>query len=476
MLIEQTAINFAANAFSAVFGLLNVIIFTRLFAPADFGTYVLGLGFATTVSAFLTSWLRFVITTEQSRGDGTDVRGIVIPGFALSCLTAPITYGIAWWFGLGSEAAIAALVLALVLGFFDMSQDVLRAQLRALTVMKGTVIRALLFPVIGVALAFFGRDGALLLVAATFTYLLATLACAHATWAGTAIRLDGTRLKRIAKAGVPLTISVTLLSVSNVIDRFIVAYLAGAAYAGEYSAGVDLVRQTLIIPAVSASAAFVPLAVQILANRGGKAARAHLNDCIEFLLAITLPACLGFAAVSTHIANLLLGPEFRIMAIAVMPIISVGVIFQILTQQYLHIGFLLSGRTSFYLINTASVVVFNALVSYLLIAHFGAAGAAWARLAAEVFGCLNALVLCRWAFPVPLPLRRIIRVLVAAGGMTVIIRVLDGALPTPDMHALAILIPIGVASYAVLCWIMDIARMREHVSRGLLLVRKTLAQ
>ena len=46
MLVGQTAINFAANVFSAAFGLVNVMVFTRLFAPAEFGTYVLGFGFA----------------------------------------------------------------------------------------------------------------------------------------------------------------------------------------------------------------------------------------------------------------------------------------------------------------------------------------------------------------------------------------------------------------------------------------------
>ena len=33
MLLGQTAINFAANVFSAAFGLISVILFTRLLAP-----------------------------------------------------------------------------------------------------------------------------------------------------------------------------------------------------------------------------------------------------------------------------------------------------------------------------------------------------------------------------------------------------------------------------------------------------------
>ena len=110
----------------------------------------------------------------------------------------------------------------------------------------------------------------------------------------------------------------------------------GTGHAGQYIAGVDLVRQALIIPAVSASAAFVPLAVQILANRGREAVRAHLEECLEFLLAIALPACLGLAVVAPHVANVVLGPEFRSLAAEVMPIVSIAVIFQILSYQYLH--------------------------------------------------------------------------------------------------------------------------------------------
>ena len=177
----------------------------------------------------------------------------------------------------------------------------------------------------------------------------------------------------MAKAGIPLTLSLTLLALSGVIDRFIIAHLIGPGAAGQYSAGVDLVRQSLIIPAVSASAAFVPLAVQINANRGGEAARHHLDECLEFLLAIVLPACLGFAIVSSHIANVVLGPDFRSTAVEVMPIVSVAVIFQIMSYQYLHISFLLSERNTFYLLNTGSALAINLVVSYLLIQHFGPA-------------------------------------------------------------------------------------------------------
>src|SRR5580658_3104641 len=136
MLVGQTAINFAANVISAAFGLINVVVFTRLFAPAEFGTYVLGLGFGTIASTFMTTWLRLPIMREQARGDGTDVRGIIVPGLVLSCMLAPLAYIGAPLVGITGISASAAAGLALSIGIFETGQDLLRARLQAFTVMK----------------------------------------------------------------------------------------------------------------------------------------------------------------------------------------------------------------------------------------------------------------------------------------------------------------------------------------------------
>ncbi|MGA8493935.1 MAG: oligosaccharide flippase family protein, partial [Xanthobacteraceae bacterium] len=377
MLVGQTAVNFAANVISAVFGLINVMVFTRLFAPAEFGTYVLGVGFAGIATAFMSNWLRLPIMREQARGDGTDIRGILLPGLMLSCLSAPLAYVVAVLAGIGSAPALAAAALALAVGFFEVGQDLLRARLKAFTVMKATVVRAVLVSVFGVTVSIAGHTGVLLLMSSTFAYLLAALVFAAPVWAGTVICYDRARLFALAKAGIPFTASVTLYSLSSVIDRFIIAHLIGPAAAGQFSAGADLVRQALIIPAISAAAAFCPLAVRIYTNQGRDAVRSHLEECFEFLLAIVLPASVGLAVVSTPIADVVLGPDFRSMAAAAMPIVSIAVIFQIMTYQYLHIGFLLSERNSFYFWNTSLVLVVNLLVSYVLIMRLGAVGAAW---------------------------------------------------------------------------------------------------
>ena len=255
----------------------------------------------------------------------------------------------------------------LAIGLFETGQELLRARLQAFTVMKATAVRSALITLLGVALAILSRTGVLLLVASALAYFLAAVISTRIAWAGTKISYDRKQLLALAKAGVPLTLSLTLLSLSSVIDRFIIAHLIGSAEAGEFTAGADLVRQALIIPAASVAATFFPLSVQIYANQGQSAVRLHLEECLEFLFAIILPACVGFAIMSTSIANVILGVDFRSMAIEVMPIVSVAVIFQILSYQYLHISFLLSERNSFYLLNTGSALIVNLMVSYLLI-------------------------------------------------------------------------------------------------------------
>jgi len=476
MLISQAAINLTANILSAMLGMGSVFVFTRLFKPEAYGAYLLGVGFASVVSVFLIGWFRNLIVSEHSRDDGDDVRGLVARGYLICCLTAPLAFGIGMMIGLDAVISAAAVGLAIAIGLLELTQDFLRARLQAAAVLKSTLIRAAAILALGVTFAMIDRSGFILLLSATAACLLAVAAQTRAVWRGTQFRFDRARLINAAKLGLPLTASLTLMAVSSVIDRFMIANLVGTAEAGKYVAGLDLVRQTLMMPATSLAAAFFPLAVQIYAKHGPAAVRSHLADCVELLLSVTLPACLGFAIISSHVANIVLGADFRDIAAATMPIVAMAVIFQILTQQYLHASFLLSGRNSFYLINTASIIVVNAVLAYVLVSRDGAIGAAWARLVADAAGFVCALILTRRAFVIPLPIRRL--ALTAAAGliMALLVAILDRSLNVTDAMACAILIGTGLCSYAALCWAFDIARARQRLKKGLLLFRSRLAQ
>jgi O-antigen/teichoic acid export membrane protein len=475
MLIKQASINLSANILSALLGLLSIFIFTRLLSPHDYGVYLLGVGFASVISIFLVGWFRNLILSGHARNDGTDVRGVVISGYLICCLTAPIAYGIGRLVGLDISAALAAVVLAVAIGLFELTQDLVRARLMALSVMKATLVRSASVLGLGIVVALLMPAGFLLLLSSALAYLLAVLIQSRTAWRGTVLKFDSMGLAAVAKQGLPLTLSLTLLAISSVTDRFVIANLIGAADAGRYIAGLDLVRQTLMIPAISAAAAFFPLAVQIHANQGNAAVRSHLGECVELLLSITLPACLGFAIISSHVANVVLGVDFRAVASQTMPIVAVAVIFQILTQQYLHASFLLSARNSFYLINTATIIAVNVILSFVLVSHYGTVGAAWARLGADVTGFVCALILSRWAFPVPTPLGRLALTTIAALVMALTVAVLDRSLHVTDLTACVVLACAGLASYVALCWLFDISQIRGRLKDGLALFRTKFA-
>jgi O-antigen/teichoic acid export membrane protein len=151
------------------------------------------------------------------------------------------------------------------------------------------------------------------------------------------------------------------------------------------------------------------------------------------------------------------------------------VIFQVLTQQYLHASFLLSGRNAFYLINTASIIAANVVLSYVLVGHYGTVGAAWARLGADVVGFVCALVLSRFAFSVPMPPGRFALVMIAALLMALTVAALDRSLALGDLTACAVLAGAGLVTYAGLCWLLDISRIRGRLKTGLAMFRTKFA-
>ena len=105
-------------------------------------------------------------------------------------------------------------------------------------------------------------------MSSALAYLLAVLVHRARPGAERSSNSIGAGLLTRRKQGLPLTLSLTLLAISSVADRFIIANLVSTADAGQYVAGLDLVRQTLMMPAISIAAAFFPLAIRIHANQG----------------------------------------------------------------------------------------------------------------------------------------------------------------------------------------------------------------
>lgn len=464
-LARQASTYFVANVASAAFGLLNVVIFTRLIGPQDYGIYIVGSAFSAIAVAMLFTWLRQGVLREEAKADGSDIRGTILLGVLVTCLPFPLIFtAISYVAAMDWRTTAVASILAVCAGFFELSQEVLRARQQSGSVLRATLLRALFVSVIGTAACLVGADGRMLLAAVALAYFASTLVAMPGAWRGSRIDLRDANLKPLFLWGIPFTASMGILAVASVVDRFIVAYLLGAQAAGEYGASVDLVRQALIIPAISASSAFVPIAVKLLAHEGEAATRRHLAHCLELLLAITLPCCIGYALLSGRIGNVILGPDFRGAAAVVMPPVAIAVIFQILAQQYFHIGFFLANRNRYYIVNTLVTLAVGTLTSFALIKLAGLPGAAWSRILAEVAGLACAVLLARRAFAMPVPAAKITRVALAAAAMALTVAGFNPLFEAWDKTALAVLIPLGGVSYVIMCWVLDVADARAKIA------------
>ena len=465
-LVKQTSIYFAANVASAAFGLLNVVIFTRWMTAVEYGVYIIGVALATVLGALLFTWLRQAIVRQESKADGTDMRATVLLGFIGICIPIPfIVLAAGRFLTFDQHAVPAGVLLAVSVGFFELSVELLRARQRSQQVLLATLARAVLVTLLGISVLYFDSNGQSLLISGAVAYLVSSALILREVWGASKIDFSNARLRYFIVWGMPLTLSIGLLAFATTTDRFLVAYVIGAGAAGQYGAAVDLVRQALIIPAISAAAAFVPIAVKLLASEGQEATRLHLEKCLELLLAITLPCCVGFALLAPRIGNLVLGDEFREVAALIMPVVAIAVIFQIFVHQYLHISFFLSSQNRFYLINTVITLVLGTALSFVLIGLFGIAGAAWGRVASEIIGMLSALWLARSAFHLPFPIARAGKVALAVVLMTVVILLLNPLFQNWDKAALSVLIPLGAAIYLLACWFLNVGDVREKLVR-----------
>ena len=75
--------------------------------------------------------------------------------------------------GLDVTAAMAAVVFSVAIGLFELTQDLVRARLLAVTVMKATLARAVAALGLGVVVALFSPTGFLLLLSSALAYVLA---------------------------------------------------------------------------------------------------------------------------------------------------------------------------------------------------------------------------------------------------------------------------------------------------------------
>jgi O-antigen/teichoic acid export membrane protein len=467
VLIRQSILYALANIAAAVFGFCSVILLTRLVAPAEYGLFVVAVGIGNVCATGLFTWLRHAVLRFQSEADA-DVRLSALTGYGLTLLAYPIVL-LVLLFGLRVpfEKAAAAVMFASCIALFELGQEVLRAQQRVPVYVLGTVTRSSLSFVFCIGAVLLGGGGIALVVAMAAGYAVASLLLSSRIWAAPRTPPSREALMTLARYGMPITLSGVFVALTLALDRFALYALAGTDAAGVYGATADFVRQCAILPAISASMAIAPLAVSALKRNDGAATSRHLADGLELLVAIMLPAVAGLAIAAPQVAGTILGPEYRVAATGLIPIIAFAIFAHTLSQQYVQLSFGLANKPHLYVWHTGMIFVVNLVLMVPLIRWFGLNGAALSLLLSESFGVALGLYMARQAFVLPIVPARLGRVLAAVALMIVVTSIVQYLVDRTDLVGLAALVAAGAFSYAGAAVLLDAVGARRRMSQVL---------
>ncbi|KFL29959.1 polysaccharide biosynthesis protein [Devosia riboflavina] len=464
-MVRQVSSYMLANIVSAMFGFASVVIFTRLLGPSEYGIYIIGFSIAAMISSLAFGWIKASVVPFTAHDDGADLRATT--GFAFIALIplVPILYfAISAFAPQYQDYLLAAILLAFGIGFFEFYLETFRARQQTIPYLWATVIRAALALALSLVLVLvFDFGGAGLVLSVMASYFATSLIFASMVWQSPRKPFDPAMLRAMLVFGLPMTVSGAVFVLQSMLDRFVLAGSLGEHAAGIYGASADLVRQIILFPGVAIGTAVAPIAVQLLA-RGEKAELdRHLVDSTEMLLGVLAPAVAGLAIIAAKLASLVLGADFRLDAANLIPLIALAWLFRSFSYQLLHVSFQIRKTPGLMLAQGLAILVINALALFILVPRFGLMGTAFALVISEAAGIVIGYLLTRRAYPLPLDPRPFLKVGLATLGMAVPTYLVDRALP--DMGVLDIALPVlvGVLTYGLCAYALDIAGIRSRL-------------
>lgn len=466
-LLRHSGIYLLARILAGGASFAIIAAYTRLLNPHAFGELALaiaGVGFfgVLIVEGPMLAMLRY-LPGHSAAARATVLWGLILPAVAVCCL-AMVAFLLAaperWRMQL---ALCAGLLLATLLHQFQLAtaQGALRPGKYALLGSLESVLDMALG--ISLVLLGYGVPGAL---AGT---MLAALAAVAVNWRGWWINwkfFDPALGRQMLRFGLPLIASAPFGWLATFGDRWLVAAFVGTDKAGLYAAGYDLQMNLLGVPILVMALAGVPLTISAFTERGVEAAQAQLRQLGVFIILILLPEAVGIVMTGPLLVNIFLGPEFRPLALSVLPIL-VGATFFKALMLYMNYGYMLGARTDLTLLSMATAAAIDLVLNAILVRHYGAWGAAIAALIGFGAGFAIAVTMMRRAFSFPLPDPAIL-----AAGLTGVAAMAAWLLPfhhATAWSAALYVIPVAILAYfgSVFLFLHFTGRKPLDLMRGL---------
>lgn len=414
--IVPAALNFAAIA-----------IYTRLLGQDEYGRYALVVAASGLASSFMFTWLRMGLLRFYAELHGQH-----------DVFLATLLRGYMWGIGASTVAVVAywpfadeairellpfGLMVLWTTAAYELDLQLAVSQIRPLR--YGVLAAARAIGGVGCAtlLAWHGLGVRGVLGGMAIGAMIPLAWAVPSQWQS-AMRTapDPQLLRRVLAYTAPLVATLSLEFVINASDRFLLGLMKGTAVVGTYAVAYDLAQQTLTVLLVTVNLAAYPAALRALEAHGPQGAQAPIREHGIMIAAVGLPAAALLALLSTNIAHLAVGADFRPAAAQLIPIVALATLVGGLKSYYFDLSFQFAKATANQIWLMAIAALVNVSLNLALIPGFGATGAAWATVGAYGVGLVLSWWRGRVTFVLPIPWRTWLRVGAATAVMAIAIQ------------------------------------------------------
>jgi O-antigen/teichoic acid export membrane protein len=464
--MRAAGIYLVTRVLAAAFGLLAVMIYTRLLEPQAYGLYALLITAVFALFEILFRWvsastIRFLPSATDAR---SPVLGAAVGGYAIvAVFVALATFGL-WLTGATPLTPRLLILSAAVLLAHAASELMLSAvQARQRPGLYSVLVASRAAGIVGLGtlllLLGYGVEGLLwgTLLANLAPILVLALRRARDLLA---LRCEPSRLRTFAAFGLPMAIvgiSGTCIAVS---DRYVIAALLGVDDAGFYAAPYDLTFRSLNMVMLGCFLALSPMVFRSFDSDGESMARRHLISQAQLHLMVGLPLAFLLGLGGPVVSRIAFGPEFRATAEQLMPWFAAAAFLQGLQAFYVSYLFTIHRRTLWNATICVGVAVVNLALNFILVPLVGLVGGAIATLISYGLVIAASVVVARRWMILPWPARDTIKVACACAGAAPLA---VAAHMTESLPVAVMALGLALVVVAALIVLLDVAGMRGRI-------------
>lgn len=470
---------FPSQAIPMILGFVSIPIFTRLFSPENYGTYVLVVSTVSILINITTGWLsmsviRFYpaynLNSRINEFQGNIMSLSLISIIIVSSVSLGVLYLIRDHISINFRYLMQFGIIFLAFNsLFQLLLSFLRIERRVNSYGLFSIwysVAGLILGLMFVGILGYNVEGLLWgQIISIFLAIPLLWKIGLKNFSRKFFSISSLMTSEIAKYSFPLVIGNIAAWVLNLGDRYIIEFFRGSHEVGVYSASYMLSEKTIIFLFHMFKIASDPIGINIWEKEGKEKSRKFLNKLAKYYLLALVPAVIGLSVLAKPIITVLVAKEYH-EGYRSIPFIALGSFFLGLQQRFLFI-LQLHKKTLFTLLIIAFSGLINVGLNILLIPIYGYMAAAVTTLISYAILLLLMIITSRRFFVWSFPFKSLIKAIIASGVMGLVVYYINLKLSSHILFNLVFSVFLGGLFYIIL-----LILFREITLKNLLSLRK----